>query len=116
VQGGVCQRSLHATDERYVYLLPDTGHLASGGADVVDVCKSYSARLACVHLKDFTPRAIDGNAPKAGNVPFGEGSVDLAGVIQLLREIDFGGFVMSESGGTNQQMRDYMVHALGLSI
>jgi hypothetical protein len=61
-------------------------------------------------------RNLRERSSKAGNVPFGEGSVHLAGLIQLLREIDFGGFVMSEGGGTNQQMRDYMVHALGLSI
>jgi sugar phosphate isomerase/epimerase len=101
------QRVLESTDERYVYFLPDTGHLAAGGADPVEDCRAHRTRLVCVHLKDF-------KSVKPGDVPFGEGSVNLRGVLDELT--GFAGYVMGESGGTNPSMRDYMTGALHLTL
>jgi inosose dehydratase len=105
---------LDATDERYFRLLVDTGHVASGGASPLELCKRYRSRLECVHLKDVSPAA--GLPAKAGNAPFGEGAVDLPAVVAALRDLKFNGWVMSESGGTNQGMRDYMVRNLKLAL
>jgi sugar phosphate isomerase/epimerase len=116
VRSGLHRRFLDSTDDRLVYFLPDTGHIASGGANAVEECKAYRSRLACVHLKDFAPVKIGEKPAKAGDVPFGAGVVDLAGVIAELRKSSFTGYVMSESGGTNQVMHDYMVNVLNLSI
>jgi sugar phosphate isomerase/epimerase len=113
IRRGLDEQILNETDDRYFRLLIDTGHIASGGKEAVAACGRYRARLACVHLKDFAPA----QAPrKAGNVPFGQGSVDLAGVVRFLREAKFSGWVMGESGGTNEQMHDYLVSNLGLDI
>ncbi len=109
VRLGLYKQFLDSTDDRYVFFLPDTGHIASGGADAVEVLKTYRSRLACVHLKDF-------KSVKAGDVPFGQGEVNLAGVIAELRRTSFSGYVMSESGGTNPSMRDYMTGTLDLRI
>ena len=114
VRSGLYERILAATDEQYFAFLPDTGHIASGGADSAAVCGRYRARLAGVHLKDFRP---DGGQPlKAGNAMMGAGIVDFAAVIAMLRSNRFGGYVMSESGGTNLVMRDYMTETLKLTI
>lgn len=113
IRSGLHEQILHATDDRYFRLLVDTGHIASGGADSVKMCRDGLSRLACVHLKDF---AQDQAPVKAGNVPFGKGLVDLRGVVNVLRDAKFAGCVMSESGGTNEQMRDYMVNVLLLTV
>lgn len=113
VRRGLVEQILNETDDRWFRLLIDTGHVASGGRDAVVECRRYRSRLACVHLKDFA----SGQTPlKAGNAPFGHGSVDLTGVVRVLRATKFRGWVMGESGGTNEQMRDYFVSTLGLEI
>jgi inosose dehydratase len=116
VRTGLYKRFLESTDEGIIYFLLDTGHIASGGADPVEICQVYCSRLACVHLKDFAPMTPDGKPAKAGNVPFGAGTVDFPAIIATLKRSKFTGHVMSESGGTNQTMRDYMVHSLKLTI
>lgn len=107
VRTGIYRPFLESTDPRYVFFLPDTGHLAAGGADPVELCKAYRTRLVCVHLKDF-------KAAKPGDVTFGEGVVNLSGVISALK--GFTGYVMGESGGTNPSMRDYMTGPLGMTL
>jgi sugar phosphate isomerase/epimerase len=113
IRCGLHERILHETDDRYFRLLADTGHIASGGADSVKLCRDARSRLTGVHLKDF---AREQRPVKAGNVPFGKGEVDLRGVVSVLRETAFTGFVMGESGGTNEQMREYMVNILSLNV
>jgi sugar phosphate isomerase/epimerase len=116
VRTGLYKRFLESTDERFVYFLPDTGHIALGGAEAVEVCHLYRSRLACVHLKDFAPVPEDGKPVKAGNVPFGAGIVHFPAIIAELEKSNFTGYVMSEGGGTNQAMRDYMLHSLKLHL
>ena len=115
VRTGLYRRFLESTDEGYVFFLPDTGHLAAGGADVVKVIRTYRSRVACVHLKDFSPVPPGGGERKPGNVPFGEGTVSFPDVLAELRRSAFWGYVMGESGGTNGFMHDYMVHTLGMT-
>jgi hypothetical protein len=59
---------------------------------------------------------VEGKGAKAGNVPFGEGAVNLAAVIDELRRSQFAGHVMGESGGTNLTVRDFMAGALRLTF
>jgi sugar phosphate isomerase/epimerase len=116
VSSGLYKRFLEATDERSIRLLADIGHLAAGGADPVKVCKTYRNRLLAVHLKDFAP-APGGSIPiKAGNVPFGSGTVDLPKVVAELHASNFSGWVLGESGGTNEQMYTYMTQTLSLTF
>ena len=116
VRTGLYKRFLESTDGRFVYFLPDTGHIASGGADPVEVCQIYRSRLACVHLKDFAPTTPDGKSVKAGNVPFGAGTVHFADLIAYLKMSNFTGYVMGEGGGTNDVMRDHMLKFFKLNI
>jgi inosose dehydratase len=57
---------------------PDTGHLAAAGADPVDLISRHIERITHVHLKDFVPDPF-------GFTPLGRGTVDIPGVIAVLR-------------------------------
>jgi inosose dehydratase len=61
---------------------PDTGHLAAGGGDPVELIRRHAARVTHVHLKDFT-------AEPFGFHPLGRGSVDIPGVLGALREAGY---------------------------
>jgi inosose dehydratase len=99
-----------------VYFLADIGHIAAGGADPIEVCRTYRQRLIAVHLKDFSPRPCPAKGIKAGNLPFGEGIVNMAGVVDLLERTRFTGWVLGESGGTDLAMRDYMIRSLKITL
>jgi inosose dehydratase len=116
IRTGLYERFLDATDERYVGFLPDTGHIAAGGADAVRICRIYRSRLIGVHLKDFSPRTGTVKSLKPGNVPFGDGIVDLPGVIAELRRTEFTGYVLGEGGGANGSMRDFMTEILRVRL
>lgn len=68
---------------------PDTGHLAAGGGDPVDMIRRHAERVAHVHLKDFTPEPF-------GFHPLGRGGVDIPGVIRVLRESGYSGWATVE--------------------
>ena len=116
VAGGLYKRFLDLTDDRSVSFIADIGHIAAGGADPIELCRTYRQRLIAVHLKDFsaTPSPLKGSKP--GNVPFGEGIVNMAGVVAELEKTSFAGWVLGESGGTDVAMRDYMVRSLHITL
>ena len=116
ITGDIYKHILEFTHERYVFLIPDTGHLVAGGADPIKVCKIYRNRIVAVHLKDFSPDVVGDKRLKAGNVPFGQGIGNLPGVISELQRTKFAGWILGESGGTNQGMRDYMVNSLHVNL
>jgi inosose dehydratase len=68
---------------------PDTGHLAAGGGDPVDLIARHGDRVTHVHLKDFT-------ASPFGFHPLGRGDVDFAGVLGALRAAQYDRWVTVE--------------------
>jgi inosose dehydratase len=70
---------------------PDTGHLQAGGGDPVRLVRDYRNRIAYIHLKD-----IDAHGTF---VPLGDGVVDIAGVVNVLRETRYDGWIMVETDG-----------------
>lgn len=70
---------------------PDTGHLQAGGGDPVELVRQYRDRIAYVHIKD-----IDADG---GFVPLGDGVLDVAGVVGVLRETGFDGWLTAEADG-----------------
>jgi sugar phosphate isomerase/epimerase len=116
VSSGLYKRFLEATDERYIRLLADIGHLAAGGIDPVKVCRTYRNRLIAIHLKDFAPSPSNGAPIKAGNVPFGSGIVNLPQIVTELHKSNFSGWVLGEGGGTDEQMYTYMKQELDLNF
>jgi len=68
---------------------PDTGHLAAGGGDPVELVRRHIDRVTHVHLKDFTAKPF-------GFHPLGRGSVDIPGVLVALRDASYDGWATVE--------------------
>lgn len=78
----------------------DTGHLAVGGTDPVEIAESVEDRVCHVHLKDVDRRLAEGVASgKLGYEdavrrrmyrPLGDGDIDIGRVLDLLEEAGYG--------------------------
>jgi inosose dehydratase len=83
---------------------PDTAHLVVGECDPVEIFRRYSSRIKIVHLKDIMKNTqVKGTDP--GNRGFevyssflelGNGNVDLKGVIKVLVDAKYDGYVIAE--------------------
>lgn len=93
-------------DNSSVGLCLDTGHLAAGGADVVELVRKYAKRVGIVHAKDVSKDLVDKLLPgeltwseaiKGGVfTPIGEGDIDFAQIVKLLDEAGFDGYYVLE--------------------
>ncbi|WP_297748560.1 sugar phosphate isomerase/epimerase [uncultured Tessaracoccus sp.] len=93
-------------DNSSVGLCLDTGHLAAGGADVVELVRKYAKRVGIVHAKDVRKDLVDKLLPgeltwseaiKGGVfTPIGEGDIDFAQIVKLLDEAGFDGYYVLE--------------------
>jgi inosose dehydratase len=125
------ERLLALTDPTLVFLGPDTGHLAWGGADAVAFCRDYADRILTLHLKDIDAQvAARGRAEGWDYATFtrhglfielGEGCVDFPALVVLLRERDFAGWLIVETDVTQKptalesaQISRRYLHGLGL--
>lgn len=70
---------------------PDTGHLQAAGGDPVELIRRHRDRIAYVHLKDLDE--------SGGFVPLGDGVLDVVGVLGVLRDTGYDGWVMVETDG-----------------
>jgi inosose dehydratase len=70
---------------------PDTGHLQAAGGDPVELVRTYRDRIDYVHIKDLDDAG--------GFVPLGQGVLDVAGVLGVLRDSGFDGWVTVETDG-----------------
>lgn len=64
------ERFLDATDSDLVSLCLDTGHVAYGGGDNVDLIRRFGERIGYVHIKQMDPTVLARVA--ADNLSFGE--------------------------------------------
>lgn len=76
------------TDPEVVFFVPDTGHLAKGGSDPVEVVRSYLGRVRFIHLKD-----MDGNRTF---VELGRGKIDNRAVLEIVNQVGYTGWVLPE--------------------
>ena len=93
-------------DNSTVGLCLDTGHLACGGADVVELVRKYAARVGIVHAKDvrldMAKQLLPGEITWSEGikcamfVPIGEGDIDFATIVKLLDEAGFDGYWVLE--------------------
>jgi inosose dehydratase len=105
---------LEATDPDLVRLAFDTGHTVVGGGDPVELARAARDRIGHVHLKDVDPAALA--RVRSGELtveeawdaglfcPFGEGTVDFAGVLTILQ--DLGGWAVVEQDRVAVQLDD----------
>jgi inosose dehydratase len=78
---------------------PDTAHLAAAGGDPAELIRTYRDRVKYVHLKDFTPDPF-------AFLPLGAGSIDIAGIVQTLREGGYDGWLVAELDDYAGEPRD----------
>ena len=96
------ESSITRTEEDYSVILesldssatgwcPDVGHIINGGMDPLAKMKEYESLINHVHYKDW-----DG-APEFALM--GKGKVDLVGITQWLKDIDYKGWIICEDEG-----------------
>lgn len=122
---------MQMTDPNVVFLAPDTAHLHKAGMDPVAIMQRYAERIAYVHLKDVMPESPDlsqfsaftGTEALPIFCELGLGPVDFEAVIDLLRSIDYDGWLTVEidrSTSTPKQSleicRDYLENVLGIPV
>lgn len=99
-------RLMNETDPRYVNLCLDTAHCMYGGGEPVAVGRRWSERLKYLHIKECDNSVLETvrnrgwdyfKAVELDVFPeLGRGSVDFAGLLDLLRELDFDGWAVIE--------------------
>jgi inosose dehydratase len=100
------ERFLNETDSRYANLCLDTGHVAYGGGDNLDLIRRFGERVGYVHIKQMDPAVLDQVA--AEGLSFGEavkrgvcveppaGVPDPASIVDALSTLDAELFVIVE--------------------
>ncbi|MCL4858079.1 MAG: TIM barrel protein [Caldilineaceae bacterium] len=103
-------RLLSMVDRSVVFLGPDTGHLAWGGADVVQFCRDYASSIKTMHLKDINPSVLAEGVPAEWDyrtfsdkgiwTELGQGAIDFPTILGILRDAGFGGWLIVETDVT----------------
>lgn len=87
-------------DEDAVGFLLDTAHIASTGADPVQMIRDYAGRIRYVHFKDIEAMSgIDLTKDGAYRKAFrdvGDGTIDFAGALAALDDTEFEGPIIAE--------------------
>jgi inosose dehydratase len=93
---------LEASDPHFAKLELDIAHYAQGGGDPVKAIEKYSDRLLFMHIKDVeelhplgAPGAA-GTGPAYRFVELGRGRVDLPGVFDALKRVNYRGWAVVE--------------------
>jgi inosose dehydratase len=85
---GDYQILLDGLDSRVVGFAPDTGHVAKGGIDVVELFETYRPLIRHVHFKDITA---------SGEwTAMGAGVIDFPQIVTRLRDTGYAGWIMIE--------------------
>jgi inosose dehydratase len=91
---------------------PDTGQIAKGGSDILEVLRTYRQRIVHVHLKDWNgkyERDVDGKEIDAtGYVnyePVGNGLLPMLAILEILSSNNFIGWINVELDGTPRAPR-----------
>jgi inosose dehydratase len=82
---------LESLDSSVTGWTPDVGHIINGGMDPLAKMKEYQSLINHVHFKDWN-----------GDPEFalmGKGKVDLLGVTQWLKDINYSGWIICEDEG-----------------
>jgi inosose dehydratase len=95
-------RIMDATDPKYVWALVDIAHMQVAGGDPVKFTRDYINRLVYLYFKDViihpTQAAMDGSRPrpKYDFVELGQGKVNIAGVLQIMKDFRYTGWIVIE--------------------
>lgn len=96
-------RIMDATDPKHVWSLVDIAHIQAAGGDPVKFMRNYITRLAYSHFQDVLiypsgPATMAGKQPppKYGFVELGQGKVNIPGVLQILKDYRWTGWIVVE--------------------
>ena len=99
-------RLMRDTDPTLVGLCLDTGHVAYGGGDPVEIARAHARRVRHVHLKDVRrevraealARQLEFRDAVSLGVfaPLGDGSLDLRGTLSALQTAGYSGWLIVE--------------------
>ena len=89
------------TDPKLVGFAPDTAHLQVGKCDPVAICERYKDRIAFTHIKDVLGELASSGMQNGVEVytnflELGTGEVNLDGVFDVLKKIDYSGYLCPE--------------------
>jgi len=92
------------TDPETVGFAPDTAHLQVGLCDPVVICDRYKERISFTHIKDVLGTIPSGSTADVQYgvevfsefLELGEGSVDLDGVFDVLKKVNYPGYLTLE--------------------
>lgn len=103
--------SMELTDPKYVFLSADTGHIALGGGNVIDILSTYKDRLNYFHFKDVAGQVT---RPRFGRNlrELGKGELDLPAVMGLLKEINYKGWINVEQDRTQLTPRESAIQSM----
>jgi inosose dehydratase len=125
---------LERTDPHLLKFCLDTGHVAFGGGDPLEIARRHAARIGYVHLKDIDlPRlrgllrdgqTYVGAARQDVFVELGRGSLDLPALYQALLDSGYDGWIIVEQDrvvtaqtdtlGSARRNRAYLRERLGI--
>jgi inosose dehydratase len=109
---------MDATDPRYVFLVLDTGHITMAGIDPLELARTYVSRIVEFHLKDTKPEDKGGHK---GPTPqregytaigkriffeLGKGGVDFPGLLSVLKQNNWDGWLTVELDSTDTTPKD----------
>jgi inosose dehydratase len=118
-------RLVEGLDHSVIGLCLDSGHVAVGGGDPLTLLTEYGAIVSHIHLKDVDHAVL--GALRSGEIgideawdrgvfcEFGQGAVDLEGILGNLRDLAYGGWIVVEqdqklSGRVTLQMARDSAH------
>jgi inosose dehydratase len=100
-------------DRELVFQGADIGHLAWAGADIVQFCQDYADSIVTLHIKDIDPQVLAEGVARSWDygafsqhgifAELGEGMVDFPAMFAVLREANFGGWVIVETDVTQKE-------------
>jgi inosose dehydratase len=98
---------LDAIDPALVGFAPDTGQLAKGGNDPVEIVSTYRELIRHIHLKDYVggvtkvawSASADDRTGYLDYTPLGQGVVDIPAILTALGD-DYSGWLMVELDST----------------
>jgi len=103
-------RLFSLVDRDLVFMGPDTGHLAWGGADVVQFFRDYADSIKTVHLKDIRQDVLEEGRARGWSydefkahgiyTELGQGMVDISALLDILRGVGFEGWLLVETDVT----------------
>jgi inosose dehydratase len=103
---------MELTDPKLVGFAPDTGQIAKGGSDIVEVLKTYLDRIEHVHLKDWCGTLQrDANGKEidttgyAGYEPVGNGVLPMPEILEILKSASQDFWTNVELDGTRRAPR-----------